>query len=214
MKSVKFILFLALLLFSASSMADSQRLISNTLFKFELPSNRWQVSAEPPALAIDAMYADLVFGKNQKGEDFDPEKLRQMATKFVQINNLYIYNEESEAYLMISISPFDEKNGPPKKKHIKNSAKWAVDAILEHADVSDLSSFTSSTSFIEIPGMNYAARIDADYPMFGEPHHFIGIIGYAHPYWVFMYYNDKLEDSYDLKEMKKIISSIKFDLMK
>lgn len=194
--------------------AEPQRLSSNTLIHYELPGDKWQVSSTPPQLAIDAMYADLVFGKKQKGEDYDPEKLRQMATKFVQINNLYIYNEESEAYLMISISPFDEKHGPPKKKHIKKSAKWAVDAILEHADVSDLSSFTSSTSFIEVPGMNYAARIDADYPMFGEPHHFIGIIGYSHPYWVFMYYNDKLKDSDDLKEMKNIISSIKFDRMK
>ncbi len=213
MKKTDILMLISLLLIPACSFAEGTRLISNTLLRYELPSDRWQVATEAPQLAIDAMYDDLVFGKKQKGEDFDPEKLRTMAVKFVQTNNLYIYNEQTEAYLMISISSYNEETGPPGKKAILGSAQWAVDAISEHADVKDLSPYKSSIERVDIPGMKYAVKVDSNYPLFGEPHHFIGIIGYSHPYWAFLYYNDKVKNTQDLTEMRRLLDSIKFDKM-
>jgi hypothetical protein len=207
-------LLLTLLLFAPSSInADETRLVSNTLFQYELPSNRWQVSQQAPQLAIDAMYVDLVHGKEKKDESYDPEKLKKMAEKFLNTNNLYIFNAETEAYLMVSIAPFKEESGIPGKKSIRASAKWAAEAIAEHAEVENLSKYNMSVEMIEIPGVKYAAKVDSNYPLFGEPHHFIGIIGYSHPYWVFIYYNDKLKQSQDLPEMKKLLDSFKFDKM-
>jgi hypothetical protein len=205
-------LILALLLFAPTWVsAEDTRLVSNTLFQYELPSDRWQVSQQAPQLAIDAMYVDLVHGKEKKGEAYDPEKLMAMAKKFLNTNNLYIYNAETEAYLMVSIAPFEEDAGIPGKKSVKTSAKWAAEAIAEHAEVEDLSSYNMSVEMIDRPGMKHAAKVDSNYPLFGEPHHFIGIIGYSHPYWVFMYYNDKVKQPQDLEEMRKLLASVKFD---
>lgn len=207
-------LLLTLLLFAPSFInAEETRLVSNTLFQYELPSDRWQVSQQAPQLAIDAMYVDLVHGKEKKGESYDPEKLKEMAEKFLKTNNLYIFNPATEAYLMVSIAPFKEEAGIPGKKNIRASAKWAAEAIAEHAEIENLSTYNTSVEMIEIPGVKFAAKVDSNYPLFGERHHFIGIIGYSHPYWVFIYYNDKLKQSQDLSEMKKLLDSFKFDKM-
>lgn len=203
------ITILASLLVAGLACAEPHRLSSNSSIEFDLPSDRWQVSSEPPQLAIDAMYVDLVHMKKNKGESYDPEKLRAMAVKFMQVNNLYIYNEQTEAYLMVSLSPYSEKSGKPDAAAVKKSAQWAVDAIAEHAEVDDLSGYTATVEPVEIPGIAFSRQIDADHPLFGEPHHFIGIIGYSHPYWVFLYYNDKKKDEKDLVEMRQILSSIR-----
>ncbi len=211
MKRPALSILLLLMMYPLQVSADSQRLPSNTSIHYDLPSSRWQVSSEPPKLAIDAMYADLVHGKKKKGEDFDPEELRQKAVGYMQVNNLYIYNELTEAYLMVSISPFSETAGPPDRKAVRRSAEWAANAIGEHADVNDLSPFGMLLADIEIPGLKYAVQIDTDYPLFGEAHHFIGIIGFSHPYWVFLYYNDKVRERRDLEEMRGILASIRFE---
>ncbi|PLY02181.1 MAG: hypothetical protein C0623_04130 [Desulfuromonas sp.] len=210
MKKSFYIFLLSLLMMPMISTAETTRLPSDTFFNYQLPGANWQASTEPPQLAIDAMYVDLVHGKEKKGEVYDPEKLRTMSVEFLKTNNLYIYNEDTEAYLMVSISPYNEKEGIPTKRQIKSSAKWALNAITEHAEVSDLSSYSSSVEDIDVEGMKYAAKIDANYPLFGDPHHFTGIIGYSHPYWVFLYYNDKLKREQDLVEMKRLLNSIEF----
>lgn len=214
MKYLTAILALSVIFLPRHSAADALRLVSDTIIHYQLPSSRWQVSVEPPQLAIDAMYVDLVHDKKKKGEDFDPDTLRSAAVRFLQTNNLYIYNVKSEAYLMISLSPYAEKSGPPNAKTIRNSAERVATAISEHADVDDLTPYRTTISAIEIPGMKYATRIDSNFPLFGEPHRFIGIVAFSHPYWIFIYYNDKLASDSDLAEMQEIFRSVRLENIK
>jgi hypothetical protein len=191
------------------SIAQSVRLPSDTVINFTLPSDRWDVSVEAPELAIEAMVADMVYGRQRNGISFDRKELLEKAKKLIKVNNLFIYNTETEAYLMVSFSPHGQREKPLSKKHIRRSVEWTVEALDDHAGVSELASSQTTVEPVEIPGVEYAQQVTSNNPLFGDPHKFIGIIGYAYPYWVFMYYNDKVKDSTDYSEMQQILKSIK-----
>ena len=61
------------------SIAQSIRLPSDTVINFTLPSDRWDVSVEAPELAIEAMVADMVYGRQTNGISFDRKELLEMA---------------------------------------------------------------------------------------------------------------------------------------
>jgi len=201
--------FLTLLMLIPSfASGQTARLPGNYMINFTLPSDRWEVSADAPALAIEAMMVDMSHDKKKKGEEVDMVKLRALSEEFIKINDLFIYNQATEAYLMISLSPYGREEKPPTEKTIRSSAHWAVEALDDHAEVEDLDSYRTIVQSVEISGVEYATQIVSDNPLFGEPHNFIGVIGFAYPYWVFLYYNDKAKDPGDLSEMQQIIKSV------
>jgi len=172
----------------------------------ELPSARWLVSTEPPEAAIQAMMDDIVYETEKKGKQVDRATLREKSIAYLKTNNLFVFNPQTAAYLMVSLS---EAKTPPSPDAVKASAEWALEAIIEHAEVMGGHGFVSSLKEVALPGATLAYRIDTDYPLRKAPHNFIGIIGYADPSWVFIYYNDKAEDPADLQEMRQIFSSLR-----
>ncbi len=98
------------------SIAQSIRLPSDTVINFTLPSDRWDVSVEAPELAIEAMVADMVYGRQRNGISFDRKELLEKAKKLIKVNNLFIYNAGTEAYLMVSFSPHGQREKPLSKK--------------------------------------------------------------------------------------------------
>jgi hypothetical protein len=191
------------------SIAQSIRLPSDTVINFTLPSDRWDVSVEAPELAIEAMVADMVYGRQTNGISFDRKELLERAKNLIKVNNLFIYNAGTEAYLMASFSPHGQREKPLSKKLIQRSVRWTVEALDDHAGVSDLALSQTTVEPVEIPGIEYAQQITSNNPLFGNPHKFTGIVGYAYPYWIFIYYNDKVKDSTDYSEMQQILKSIK-----
>ena len=201
--------FLTLVLLIPSfASGQTARLPGNYMINFTLPSDRWEVSVDAPALAIEAMMVDMAHDKKKKGEEVDMVKIRELSQEFIKINDLFIYNQATEAYLMISLSPHGREESPPTEKTIRSSVRWTVEALDEHAEVEDLNSYQTIVHSGEISGVEYATQIVSNNPLFGEPHNFIGVIGYAYPYWVFLYYNDKAKDPKDLSEMQQIIKSV------
>lgn len=209
MKRMAYLLLILLFFLPHVSFADTSRLPSNYIVNYELPSDRWEVSADAPELAIQAMMVDMEHDQKKKGETVDMSKLRESAEKFIKVNNLFIYNQATEAYLMISLSPASSKGGIPTESSIRASVKWTVDSLKDHAEVGELSQYKTEVKSSNIPGVDYAMQVTSDLPLFGEPHRFIGVIGYAHPYWVFFFYNDKARDPRDMEEMALLIKSIK-----
>lgn len=207
---MRYLYLLAMLLIVAPGLvcADQIRLPGNTVFNYELPSSRWQASTETPELAVAAMVVDMAHDKQKKGEPVDFEMLREKARKFLAVNNFYIFNPDTEAYLMVSFSPLKRSDGPLTPDAVQQSVRWTVTALGDHAEVEDLGAYSTSVETVEISGTEYAQQIFSDNPLFGEPHNFIGVIGYTYPYWVFMFYNDKADDPEDLSEMKAILNSV------
>jgi hypothetical protein len=154
------------------------------------------------------MLVDMVHDKKKKREEVDMVTLRALSEEFIKVNDLFIYNQATEAYLMISLSPYGREENPPTEKAIQASARWAVEALKEHAEVEDFSSYQTIVQGVEISGVEYATQVVSNNPLFGELHNFIGVIGFAYPHWVFMYYNDKAKDPEDLSEMQQIIQSV------
>ncbi len=114
--------FLAMLFFIPQvESVEPTRLPSNYMINYELPSNRWEVSADAPELAIKAMMVDMAHDKKKKGELVDMVKLRDSVEQFIKANNLFIYNSATEAYLMISLSPISRAGGVPSEGAIENS---------------------------------------------------------------------------------------------
>lgn len=203
-----FILLVLLIFIPQLASAQTTILASNSALNFELPSDRWEVSVDPPELAIEAMLVDMAHDKKKKGEEIDLVTLRALSEKFMKVNNLFIYNPATEAYLMVSLSPQNRAESRPTEKSIQASVHWAVDALDDHAEVEDLNSYQTVVQSVVIPGVEYATQITSSAPLFGDSHNFIGVIGYSYPHWVFLYYNDKARDSKDLFEMEQIIKSI------
>ena len=191
------------------SFAQSIRMPSDTVINFTLPSDLWDVSVDAPNAAIEAMVAHMVYDREKNGVKFDIEELRATAKKLNKVNNLFIYNAGTEAYLLFSFSPHSRSEKPLSEKLIRNSVKWTIGALDDNAGVSDLNSYQTTVEPVEIPGIEYAQQVTSNNPLFGDPHKFIGVIGYAYPYWVFLYYNEKVKNSTDFPEMQQVIKSIK-----
>jgi hypothetical protein len=209
MMRYSYLIFALLILAPQLTFAQGIRLPSDTVLNFDLPSSRWEVSTEAPELAIEAMVVDMVKYREKDGKEFDRAELTKKAEKLIKVNNLYIYNKATEAYLMVSFSPHGRAESPLNKAAIDYSVDWSIDALNDHADVEDISGYKTIVEEVEIPGIEYAQQITSDNPLFGDPHNFIGVIGYNYPYWIFMFYNDKAKDPKDFKEMQQIIKSIK-----
>jgi hypothetical protein len=200
---------LVLLLAPWAGLAAEYRLATDLALAFELPSERWQVTGETPESAIQAMIDDMLHEAEVAGKPVDQARLRSTAVKSLQPNDLYVYNPETSAYLMISISPTDPPGQPPSAKTVKASVDWTVDAIKENSDV-ESGAFRFDAEKFNLPGATHTYLLDTDCPLHGAAHNFLGIIGYVKPYWVFLYYNDKAADPADVAEMRKLFASVSF----
>jgi hypothetical protein len=200
---------LVLLLIPWAGLAAEYRLAADLALDFELPSERWQVVIEAPESAIQAMVDDMLHEAVVAGKPIDHARLRSTAVKSLQTNNLYVYNLQSSAYLMISISPTEPGEKPPGNKTIKASVDWTVDAIKENSEV-ESGAYRFDVEQLKLSGATSAYLLDTDCPLHGAAHNFLGIIGYAKPYWVFLYYNDKAANPTDVAEMRKLFASVSF----
>jgi len=202
---IRILLVLGLLLHPLAVLATDHPLADDRSITFNLPSERWEVSTEPPESAIRAMMADMAYETEKKGVEVDRTALREKAVTYARTNNLFVHDPKTSAYLMISISRTKE---PPKDETVRASADWALNEIVENAGEKETRGFGSRLKKVQLPGLQVAYQIEADYPLRGAPHNFIGIIGFADPYWVFLYYNDQAQDPEDLREMRLLLASV------
>jgi hypothetical protein len=200
---------LVLLLVPQAVLAAEYRLSADLAITFELPSERWQVVSEAPESAIQAMIDDMLHEAKVAGKQVDTSRLRSTAEKSLQINDLYVYNPETAAYLMVSISPTESGEEPPTRATVKASVDWTVEAIKDNSDV-ESGTYRFDVEKLKLPGATYAYLLDSDSPLHGAAHNFLGIIGFVETNWVFLYYNDKAENSKDVEEMRKLLESVAF----
>jgi hypothetical protein len=205
-------LFLTLLLPSLA-VAAGYPLVPTKAY-FDLPSERWQVSSEPPEAAIQAMMDDSLIDARQKGKEVDRAKLRAKALRYVSMNELFVVNPATSAFLMIDLSPLKDGEKAPDQKLITASLEAALEELKGQTNQPD--QLKHEIHPVKIPGLQYGMRLDADFQSFADPedltktrpHHFTGIIGYCAPYWVFFYYNDKKLDPRDQVEMDQLLASL------
>lgn len=93
-----FVYLVFLLLVPFAALGAAYELMPGTYLEFELPGDRWQVSDTPP--------------------DF----LVKVARKNLSINELFVVNPQSGAWLAIDFSPLREGENSPGRRRVARSA--------------------------------------------------------------------------------------------
>jgi len=213
-------LLLALLLaVSNMAVAAGYEVRPGIEISFEPLSLPWQVSKEPPDFLIQERAAHLHAAQLQAarkaGIDSPEEAARQMlkaanstgATlhfRLRQNKELFLFNPESGAHLMIDFSPFREGEAPPRVGTLKTSASYAAEDLKGEEGIEGAK---SKIGKIRIKGTKAAYRVDADFLMHGNATRFIGVITFARDHWIYIYYTGPHPGLEDMAVVEQIFKS-------
>lgn len=166
---------------------------------------RWVVSQEVPeglvAEAADHLQHELA----AQGKQVPEEKLLELARKRLAANELFILNPTTGATLLVDFSPLKADESNPRRSTIEQSAIYAAQGLEEEEGLSEVTQTTSKASMF---GLQYAYRIDANFQKHGAATRFLGVVGFAAPYWCYFYYTDPLQDPQDYSDMSALLQGI------
>lgn len=202
------VLFVAVLTLPLMSLAEEYRLKPD--LKVVLPEvpAPWSVSTEPPPELVEHLAEHLREEAAEKGKTLPADQARQLARQHAGENELFVLNRESNAHLLISVSPLREGESPPSAKSVALSAKYAAEGVVDEgwADVSSRQAVTT------IKGAQFAQWFSIDYTHEQERSLFMGVVGFARPYWFWFYGNDHLKDPRDRAVLERIILGTKIQV--
>jgi len=204
MRRLCFILIFLLSALPAS--AETVEIVPGRYLEFSLPGEQWLFASVPPDFLIAKTAAHMEPGMLKMVSKGKPMTTRDAARKILSANELFVYNPSSEATLVVDFSPLREGEKLPLAKTIQASARYAGESLETEDGLSNVSQKTARTS---IEGASIAHRLDASYDKHGQDVRFIGIIGFAEPYWFFLYYTDFQKNPVDLKEMEALLKTVR-----
>jgi hypothetical protein len=170
-----------------------------------LPSLRWQFSTEAPAFIAQKMIDHLRQEVATIAPEINDKQLLLLARKRLSVNEGYVSNEHSGAYLMIDFSSRRQEKTGQTRGELQASAHGALLALANEEGVTNLESRITSSSIV---GSSNACRVEARYLLDGQARSFVGLIGYKAPYRFYLYYTDPLRDPRDQVEMEQILNSL------
>jgi hypothetical protein len=165
----------------------------------------WLVTSEAPDYLVEEFAHHIEHELAEKGQTRTHEEVVAVVHKRLASNELYIYKESSRAWIAIDFSALQEGEKVPGRQAVYNSARYAADSLSGEEGVSDVQHTVSSVS---VYGADTAFRLDAAFASHGEPRKFSGIIGFANPYWFYVYYTDELNDPADFSDIDKLLDSL------
>ncbi len=204
---MRIISLLLALLFACPWVAGAETLSIDPQFSidFQLPSARWSFSRTPPEMLVAPMIADVEHDLQDQGKSLSRAEVTAMAMKRLAQNQGFIYAPATGSYLLIDFSPPTPGQKPPGDEDLEASAKMAGEILQGEPGVTGAQiHFTTA----DIAGARKVYQLDATYQQNGTPKAFSGLIGYAHPYWFFLYFTDTLKDPVDAREMAALLHSI------
>lgn len=172
-----------------------------------LPGDNWKISPEPPMFLVEEVAEHIEHELEETGrmtESLTLDQLKKAALKKLQANEGYVFNPATGAHLDVDISRLGEGGVAPSARGVENSARYAVSSLEGDEGVSAVVARVEKT---RLAGTQYAWRISADYKMHEEPRRFVGIVAFASPYWVYLYYTDPLKNNTDYSEMEEMLQS-------
>lgn len=170
-----------------------------------LPNASWQLSRKAPPFVAQRMTDHLRQELSAAGHSMDEHRLLRFARQRLSVNEGFVANAASDAYLMIDFSPRRQTETDPSWADLQGSAHGALLALENEPGISNLE---SDISAMRLAGGIKACRVEARYLLDGQAHLFIGIIGYRAPYRFYFYYNDFLRNEQDQIDMEQILNSM------
>ncbi len=207
---------LVLLLLAAPVCAQQHRLADDLVLMFATVPAGWQLVDEPPAVAVRAMVDDMRLDAAQNGRKVDEEALEQTALRYVRANELWLVRPETGAFVMIDISPLNDDEAAPDYETLRASALHALAGIEEHA--AEPAQVDWQLRSRRVSGLRAAVELQASYRALGpdndparaRPRRFLGLIGFAAPYWVYLYANDPQTDPADAVTLRAWFDQVGF----
>lgn len=165
----------------------------------------WVVSQEVPEPLVAETVEHLQHELEAQGKQVPAEMVLEQARKRLAANELFIFNPRTGATLTIDFSPLRGDDGPPGRATLQQSAEYAAQGLEEEEGLSEVTYSTAKTSMF---GLQHAYRIDANFQKHGAATRFLGVVGFAHPYWCYFYYTDPLQDPQDFREMSSLLQAM------
>lgn len=201
------VLTLAVLFFcfiSGRSGAETIVIDASHSIQMDLPGGKWQLTREAPPFLVDETVEHLTHELTAKNKNPSPEKVREAAKRRLAANEAYLCQSESQACLVVDFSPLRPGEEPPSAKSVGLSARYAAEGLEDEEGISGLK---QSVRQVHFSGASSAYRIDASYLQHGEKRKFIGIVGFSHPHWFYLYYTDPMSAPADASAIEKVLTS-------
>lgn len=204
MKRFTVLLLVILLLLPLTAAAETYEIKPGLKLTLpELPAP-WSVSREPAPALLEHMAEHMQEDAARQGKTISAEQAKTAALKRLQTNELFVYNTESEAHLLISFDALGKDEKVPSAKAVAKSAKFAAEGVADEGwtDVTERHAVTA------VKGAQLAQWFEIGYSHEGQRSVFMGIVGFANPYWFWLYANDHLRNAEDRAVLERLLREI------
>ena len=167
----------------------------------------WTVSMEPCSHLIENLTNHVLEEAGSKGKKLSEEKARQIALNRARNNQLFVMNQKSGARLLISFSRLKEGEAVPSLKNLALSAKQAADG----AEAEGWKAVSTQYAVTAIKGAQLAQWFTINYTHEGQQSLFMGIVGFAKPYWFWLYGYDHLKNHQDREFLEKLMLGVEVE---
>lgn len=165
----------------------------------------WTVSSDIPEFLLEEFAHHLEHELEARGLSRTDEEMREVARQRLDANEVFIFNPSSRSYIMVDFSKLRDSEKAPSRQSVFDSARYAADSLSTEEGVSDM---TSEVSSVHVEGADYAFRLDADFQSHGNSRKFSGVVGFADPYWFFVYYTDTLAGPGDYATIDNLLDNL------
>ena len=198
------ILFLFFVLLPSLVIAGEYQLKPDLKVIIPEMTRQWIVSTEPTTELVEHLAEHVFDDAIRKGQTPTNEQVQKVAMQRARNNDLFMVNHESGAHVLISFSAIDEGEKEPSSRTVANSARYAIDGVEDEGWI--VTSVRKAE--IAMAGAQEAQWFAIDYTQDGKANLFMGMVGFANPYWFWFYGNDHLKDPKDRDFLEQLMKSI------
>jgi hypothetical protein len=170
-----------------------------------LPENGWELAREAPDFLVRQITDHLQEEAVASGLRLNDWQLQQVARKRLAVNEGFVVNPDSLAYLMIDFRRLSPDEAIPDKDSLVGSAYGAELSLRNERGVTEVS---SKIRRFPIAGSQLAYRTDIRYRLHGHSRKFVGIVGRTGSYRFYFYFNDLLHDPVNAEQMDRLFRSL------
>jgi hypothetical protein len=170
-----------------------------------LPENGWELAREAPDFLVRQIADHLQEEAVTSGFRLNDRQLQQVARKRLAVNEGFVVNPDSLAYLMIDFRRMSSDEAIPDKDSLIGSAYGAELSLKNERGVTGVS---SKIRRFRIAGSHLAYRTDIRYRLNGHSRKFVGIVGRTGSYRFYIYFNDLLRDPLNAEQMDRLFRTL------
>ncbi len=168
----------------------------------DLPAS-WQMTTEPIDLMVEHIAEHVKEAAASAGQYISDRQALKAARERLKREELIFYNEISKAYILVSFEARGDDESVPTKEDLKLSAKYAASGVEDEGWEDTKLRFMDATT----KGAQLVQRFSIEYTYKGDRGLFSALVGYAEPFWFWVYAKDHGQDSADEAVIEGIISN-------